>query len=256
FKHALTHDVALGSLLHDDLRALHVQIVDAIERLYAGRIIQHVEQLARHALGGELWDKAVRYSRDAASKAMSRSASREAVTWFERAVQALSHLPESEDRGKQAIDLHLYAASPLFALGKVDSILQHLREVEGLAEAAADARALGRTYSYMSECLWLMAQPARGLEYARRGLDIAAVRDNVPIQAGLHFVMGHAHHALGQYRLAASEFEWHVSSLTGDLLYRRLGFTGLPSVLARAWLASALAELGEFAEALVRTQEA
>jgi hypothetical protein len=34
FKHALTHDVAYGGLLHDRRRELHARIVDAIETLY------------------------------------------------------------------------------------------------------------------------------------------------------------------------------------------------------------------------------
>src|SRR5207249_8142434 len=38
FKHALTHEVAYGSLLHERRRALHARIVEAIERLYADRL--------------------------------------------------------------------------------------------------------------------------------------------------------------------------------------------------------------------------
>jgi class 3 adenylate cyclase len=52
FKHALTHDVAYGSLLHDRRRALHGSITDAIEQLYANRIVEQVERLAHHAYRG------------------------------------------------------------------------------------------------------------------------------------------------------------------------------------------------------------
>ena len=61
FKHALTHEVTYGSLLHDTRRTLHGQIVEAIERLYADRLPEHIERLAHHALRGELWEKAVTY---------------------------------------------------------------------------------------------------------------------------------------------------------------------------------------------------
>ncbi len=37
FKHALTHEVAYGALLQDRRRALHVRIVEAMERLYPNR---------------------------------------------------------------------------------------------------------------------------------------------------------------------------------------------------------------------------
>src|SRR5262245_36151850 len=59
FKHALTHEVAYGSLLAEQRRALHRQIVDVIERLYADRLTEHVERLAHHAARGELREKAV-----------------------------------------------------------------------------------------------------------------------------------------------------------------------------------------------------
>ena len=50
FKHAFTHEVAYGSLLHDRRRALHSRIVQAIEALYGERVTEHIERLADHAL--------------------------------------------------------------------------------------------------------------------------------------------------------------------------------------------------------------
>ncbi len=38
FKHALTHEVAYASLLHDRRRALHAQIVASVEQLYPDRL--------------------------------------------------------------------------------------------------------------------------------------------------------------------------------------------------------------------------
>src|SRR5207244_11884558 len=75
FKHALTHEVAYGGLLHDRRRLLHARIVEAIERLYADRRAEHVERLADHALRGEVWDKAVGYLRAAVRPQAARAAS-------------------------------------------------------------------------------------------------------------------------------------------------------------------------------------
>jgi class 3 adenylate cyclase len=82
FRHALTHEVAYGSLLQDRRRALHASIGAAIERLYAGRMTEHIEQLAHHAVRGELWGKAVTWLRQAGAKSASRSANRDAVSYF------------------------------------------------------------------------------------------------------------------------------------------------------------------------------
>src|SRR5262245_31136525 len=79
FKHALTHDVAYGSLLQERRRTLHARIVEVMEGLAGDRLTDQVERLAHHALRGEVWDKALAYCRQAGEKAMARSVYREAV---------------------------------------------------------------------------------------------------------------------------------------------------------------------------------
>src|SRR3989441_413047 len=88
FKHALTHEVAYASVLHDRRRALHARIVEAIEAFYPDRLAEQVERLAHHAFRGEVWAKAVTYLRQAGAKALAHSAYREAVSWFEQALAA------------------------------------------------------------------------------------------------------------------------------------------------------------------------
>jgi predicted ATPase len=63
FKHALTHEVAYGSLLQDHRRALHARIVEGIERVYADRLAEHIDRLAHHVFRGEVWHKALHYLR-------------------------------------------------------------------------------------------------------------------------------------------------------------------------------------------------
>ena len=82
FKHALAHEVAYGSLLQERRRVLHGRIVEALEALAGDRLTEQVERLAHHALRGEVWDKTLAYSRQAAEKAMAQSAPREAVTYL------------------------------------------------------------------------------------------------------------------------------------------------------------------------------
>ena len=108
FVHALTHEVAYGSLLQERQRALHGNIVAAIERLYQDRVADQVERLAHHALRGEVWDKAVAYCRQAGVKATERSAYQEAVAYLEQALAALPHLPEDRNTHEQAIDIRLH----------------------------------------------------------------------------------------------------------------------------------------------------
>jgi predicted ATPase/class 3 adenylate cyclase len=107
FKHALTHEVAYGSLLQERRRILHVRIVETIERLYPDRLSEHIELLAHHASRGELWEKAVEYLHQAGKKAASRSATQEAIAYFEQTLDALKHLPESRQTIEKAIDIRI-----------------------------------------------------------------------------------------------------------------------------------------------------
>src|SRR5262249_5127609 len=57
FKHALTHEVAYGSLLLERRRVLHARIVEALEALAPNReaegVAEQVDRLAHHAVRGE-----------------------------------------------------------------------------------------------------------------------------------------------------------------------------------------------------------
>ena len=96
FKHALTQEVAYGSLLQERRRVLHGRIVEILERLYPDRLAEQVERLAHHALRGEVWDKALTYCQQAGARAWDRAAYREAGVYFEQALEALPHLPEPQ----------------------------------------------------------------------------------------------------------------------------------------------------------------
>src|SRR5207253_4225000 len=127
FKHALTHEVAYGSLLQERRRVLHAGIVGALERLAGDRVAEQVERLAHHALRGEVWDKALAYFRQAGEKALARSAHREAVGYLEQALSALPHLSEQRDTREQAIGLRLALRTALRPLGDFGRILASLR---------------------------------------------------------------------------------------------------------------------------------
>ena len=116
FKHALTHEVAYGSVLQERRRVLHMQIVKAIERLYPDRLSEHVELLAHHASRGDLWEKAVAYLHEAGRKAAARSAYKEAASYFEQALEALRHLPESHQSLEQGLNVRVDLGPALIAM--------------------------------------------------------------------------------------------------------------------------------------------
>src|SRR4029453_17644653 len=130
FTHALTHEVAYGSLLLERRRALHARIVDALEALAGERVTEQIDRLAHHALRGAVWDKAVTYCHHAGTRAWDRAAFRETVTAFEQALQALGHLPEPGDTRGHGIELRLGLGNALQTLGEYGRSLAQLGEAE------------------------------------------------------------------------------------------------------------------------------
>src|SRR5262249_2221891 len=150
FKHILMHEVAYGSLLQEQRRALHAGVVAVLERLYPDRLSAWTERLAYHALRGGGWDKAYDYFRQAGTSAIARSAHREAVACLEQALVALQHLPERRDTIEQAIDLRFSLRGVLLQLGEFERALTYLHEAEALAQTLNDPHRLGRIASYMA----------------------------------------------------------------------------------------------------------
>jgi tetratricopeptide (TPR) repeat protein len=254
FKHALTHEVAYGGLLHERRRLLHARIVDALEALYADRIAEQIDRLAHHALRGEVWDKALTYFRKGGARAMARSANQEATACFEQALVVLQHLPESSDTLAHAIDLRLELRNALVAFGELDRILIYLREAETFAEALGDHRRLGWVSARMAHYFWLGGDYERALTLAQRTLALAMSSGDAALQATAHWYMGVVSYHLGDYRRAIDCLGRAVALLEGDPRHVRLA-TDLTSALSRGYLTQGLAEVGKFAEGLAWGEE-
>ena len=256
FKHALTHEVAYGSLLHERQRALHARIVEAIETLYPDRLIEQVERLAHHAARGEVWGKALTYLRQAGAKADARSANREAASYFEQALTALGHLPESRETREQAIDLHFNLRSPLVALGEGERVLEHLRAAEALANALGDERRLARVNVFIARLLSGQGEYEQAVTACERAIAMARTLDDYGQEVVATNILGQAYYYLGNYPKAVEALRCNLVSLDSPVVRERFGALNLPFANSRASLASALAECGEFVEAIVRCTEA
>jgi len=272
FKHALTQEVAYGSLLHEQRRGLHAHIVTALEALAGDRLAEvasgaqgpwpafrrndpagrqgpdQVERLAYHALRGEVWEKALTYCRQAGEKSLARSAHREAVEYFEQALRTLPHLPETRDMREQAVDLRLALRSALRPLGYLGRILTALREAETLAEGLDDLRRMGQISVFLTNYFYVMGAHDQAIAAAQRAITLATASGEVVLPALANFYLGNTYYAQGDYRRAINCLKQTVAFLDGARRHERFGQVTFPAVHARAWLAACHAELGMFAE--------
>ena len=252
FKHALTHEVAYGSLLLERRRGLHARIVEALEALAPDRVAEQVERLAHHALRGEVWDKAVTYCQQAGARAYDRAAFREAVASFEQALQALAHLPEHGDTRVLAIELRLALGGPLTPLGEYGRRLALLGEAEALARALDDRARLGRVLARMAQVLRMTGDPDGAMAAGQQALELAAALGDSALQVQASHHLGQAYYAIGDFGRAAELLRRNVEAADRE--------SGTPStdvrIQSQAWLARTLSALGAFAEGRRHGEEA
>jgi tetratricopeptide (TPR) repeat protein len=255
FKHALTNEVAYGALLHERRMFLHARIVKALEEMTKNTSHDHLEKLAHHAFYGELWDKAVIYLKDAGARAVSLSSFRNAVFYFERALEALQHLPKTGENLRNAVDLQVDIRNALFILGDFQQGLKVLQEAKTVAEGLSDEGRLGTVFNLMTAHCNLAGNSEQAVNYAKQALEHTKASEHVDLNIVAHYFLGVACHNLGQYDHAVDVLE-RARSLIGNRKYERFGTTGSVYVVCRAWLVRGLAQLGNFSQAVGYADEA
>jgi tetratricopeptide (TPR) repeat protein len=251
FSHALTHEVAYGSLLQARRHALHRRVIEVLEALDADHLAERVERLADHAVRGEVWEKAFQYCRQAGVRATARSAHQEAVAWFEQALDAFRYLPERRELLEQAIDLRFELESARLQLWGHGAGFDTLHEAERLAEALGDRQRLGRVYGYQARHFRILRRYDRALAAGQHALTLATDLDNVGLRVTAYAALGEAYYSQGNYRRAIELLRETVGSFEGERLQGRLGLDRvLRAVTCRPWLVRSLAEVGAFAEGM------
>jgi tetratricopeptide (TPR) repeat protein len=248
----LAQEVVYETLPQEQSRILHAQVAAALAELYP----DCVEDMAKHAFRGEIWDKAVVYCRQAGEQAAANTAYRQAVTYFEQGLASIQHLPTHHDTHTQMIDLQLHLSNALMAVGDIRCAIAPLCAAVSLADTLDDGRRLGRACSLLTNAYWLAGDYQRAMAPGRRAIAIARVLDDFAPRVRATLFLGQVYLALGKYAHAEDCFRQNIACLTEEVRHNLLGMPGFPVVLSRAWLAWGLAELGAFTEAQTYCEEA
>jgi tetratricopeptide (TPR) repeat protein len=211
-------------------------------------VAEQVERLAHHALRGELWAKALAYCQQAGEKAMVQSAHHEAGGYFEQALSALPHLPETRATREQAIDLRLALRTALSPSGNFKRVLAYLHEAEALAVALDDSHRLGQVLLFLSQLVSLRGAYDQAIAAAQRALALATASGEGALSAIANGSLGGAAHARGDYRRAIDYYEQAMVFFDGARRRERFGFVIPPAVSFRTWFVWCHAELGMFSE--------
>jgi class 3 adenylate cyclase/tetratricopeptide (TPR) repeat protein len=271
FKHALTHEVAYGSLLHDRRRALHAQIVGAIERVYADRLSEHADRLAHHAFRGEMWEKALHYLREMGS--VSRPSIDAAVAlggaespghlWFRGEYDRALTLALRERTFSASFGNFGWTILSNYRLGQIyhslgdypkatDALARTVKLLEGdlkrqTFELAGLPSVLSRVW--LALCAAECGNPREAAALAEEATAIAEAEDHA-----YSLVMAHA--GTGMLRNLEGNHEGAIGPLERGLVIARLADIPLLSPLIAAPLGRAYAHTGRTEEGLRLLEDA
>jgi class 3 adenylate cyclase/predicted ATPase len=115
FKHALVQDAAYTLLLRRRRQQLHTRIAAVLAERFPTIAEMEPEVLAHHYTEAGLYERAVVHWKRAGEKAIRRSANVEAISHLTQGLEVLTTLPDTLERIRQELMLHIALGIPLVA---------------------------------------------------------------------------------------------------------------------------------------------
>ena len=206
FKHALTHEVAYGSLLLQRRKELHRSIGPAIEELYADRLAEQYEVLAYHFQRAEAWEPALAYLLKAAEKAAKAFATREALALYDQAEETAGRL-ERAAPATTLMAIHQARADLYVLVSAFERAREEGARALALARQLGDRLAEGTALVGMGLASWLGHRFDRALDDARLAVEVAQDIDAPPVLAGGHLTTALVYTVTGRLDEARHKLE-------------------------------------------------
>jgi len=246
FHHALVRDVAYGSLPRSERKAMHAEMVSLMEGDHGA---EAVERLAFHSLRGELWKKATLYSLEAADKAISRSAYREASTFLRDAARALENQPASNATVVAAIDVRMrLRVAETGARGGLARLQQDLDEAAQLADSIGDRPRRARVAIHAGYTANMLGDAPMAEEHAATAYDIASQLQDQYVAVESRLLLAQSNVYAGRPRAVPAILQPHMDYVTRDIRFETMDQTMIRSVVATSHYAVARAAAGDFEE--------
>ncbi|WP_051334484.1 hypothetical protein [Bradyrhizobium sp. Ai1a-2] len=209
FKHALVQDAAYGTLLRSQRRELHARIALLLEERLATGGQEQPEILAHHCGHAGLIEKAVYYWQQAGERSKARSAMTEAIRQMRKALDMLSHLPDTPGRQRTEIELQLALGGALIAAkghadeetGKAYARARHLSELQN--DSPNLLKALWGEFVHYH----VRGEPDRSHPIAEELLGLAGRQSDAAILVAGHRAVGDSWLHRGQLALARAHLE-------------------------------------------------
>jgi class 3 adenylate cyclase/predicted ATPase len=260
FKHALTQEVAYGTVLQDKRKALHEKTAEAIETLYSAKLEDHYSELAHHYSRSGNAEKAVKYLHLAGQQAAQRAAYADAVSSLTTALHLLKTLPETPERNQRELALQISLGAPLAitkgnAAPEVEATYARARELcqQGGETAQLFPVLWGLSYVYL-----MRPEYKTALELAKQCLALAENAQDSAFLLEAHYMMGIVLGAHGEFVPALEHFQQGIACYDPQQHHSLAFIYGQqdPGVICRVDAAQTLLQLGYPDQALKMNREA
>jgi predicted ATPase len=217
FSHELIRQAVIGSVSPARLQRLHLEIANAIERIYsinpesphAETLDDYVADLAHHYSRGGNREKAIQYLQLAAQQAAQRSASSVAIDQLTSALRILKSLPETAQRDQQELILQMMLG-PLLSATKGNASLEveqiYLRARELAQQLNAVSQQFPSLFQLRSVYL-VRGEVLRAHELSQQLVSLAESENDTEHLLEARVALGNTLHLQGALRQAHTQFE-------------------------------------------------
>ena len=199
FKHALTQEVAYGSLLIKTRRQLHGKIGGAAEELYADRLEEYCELLAYHYVRSDNKEKAVEYLILANLKAVRARLLEQGKSYFDEAMKLLGTLPETRENRQRRIFLVANQYPVFLNLLKLPEYHEMLLHHESTAAEIDDPGTQGAFYAALGYCEYSHGSLEACIRITTRAAELCEAGGNVDGAIQAYLTLGWSHFMRGDF---------------------------------------------------------
>jgi len=257
FRHILFQTYAYDGLDEAERVYLHWAVGNALEHVYAGQTETVAVQLARHYHAAGRMDKAAGYCLQAGDRAYGLYAYAEARQHYDRALGALTLLPDTETNRRRRVDALIARVSCPWGTDAPEQNLARLGEAERLAQGllssgcvlSGDRLRLARIRFRMGKVHIARGAYSKSIRYYQQALLVAQESGDDELAADLSSTIAQAMAQQGRFGAAEAPLRQAISLFErlgkGPSLFGVLGFHGV-----------VLANMGDCAEGLAEIQRA
>ena len=257
FRHALTQETAYQSLLAARRKELHCKTALAMEELFSDRIAEFFTVIGEHFLRGEAWERASEYLIRAGDTAARLAALAEARLHYARALDALAHLPPTENNRRSRVDtlikqvrVSLTADSPeqnMTRMSEAERLVQELPGPDGTP--GSDQLRLARVQYWMGHFHYHSNAMPEAIGYFRQVLAVAQKLGDPKLLALASLSIGVALYFQGHFGKAEALFRQAITP------FEQLG-NWAEWIRAVSFHGAALGATGSYEEGLAECQRA